>query len=497
MTGPKQFTLLDLADSDSDDGFNAQTSLPKTKDDMPAAKKPRGRPAANKVTKSEPKTTTGRVGAKATAALEKEAERLALAENTENEPPRAKRGRKPKKAVEEEADDVLATPPKSDEPAKSKGGRGRPKKDAAVLESVQKQPAAAKRGRKPAAEKVDEQPPSSPAQDDLSEIPETQPYDGMDIDAIEEQDQVEDLPKFSRYSAPPSAQRNSIYRVPPSASKRSVSSSLLDSDPSSNRRLAEMTKKYEALERKYRDLRNVAVVEAERNFDRLKQQSEEKTQSSNELIASLKSDLATQKQLAKEGLKLQQQLETSEAKIDSLQSHVTEITSSLAEAKTEIKALTMKLNAARAAEATATAQVQVATSRVPGSAMKPSAMGGRGLDQAQVQATQTGKMKENLYSDLTGLVVTGVKRDGPEDVYDCIQTGRNGTLHFKLAIANENSDENMDEAEFQYKPQLDERRDRDLIEILPEFLVDEISFPRAHAAKFYSRVLKSLTEKIE
>lgn len=63
--------------------------------------------------------------------------------------------------------------------------------------------------------------------------------------------------------------------------------------------------------------------------------------------------------------------------------------------------------------------------------MKPSAMGGRGLDQAQVQAqvqaTQTAKMKENLYSDLTGLVVTGIKRDGPEDVYDCIQTGRNGS----------------------------------------------------------------------
>ncbi|ROW09749.1 hypothetical protein VMCG_02416 [Cytospora schulzeri] len=496
MTRTKQSTLLDLADSDSDDGFNSQNSALKTIDNMAAAKKPRGRPAANKVTKPESKTTTGRVGAKATAALEKEAERLALAEKAYNEAPKAKRGRKPKKAVEEEADDALATPPHSDEPAKTRGGRGRPKKGSAVPESVQK-PTTAKRGRKPAAAKVDEQPPSSPAEDEPSEIPETQAYDGMDVDAAEEQDQVEDLPTFSRYSAPPSAQRISSYRVPFSASKRSASSSLLDSDPSANRRLNEMTKKYEALERKYRDLRNVAVVEAEKNFDRLKKQTEEKTQSSNELIASLKSDLTAHKQLAKEGKKTQQQLEASEAKIDSLQAHVTEITTSLAEAKTEIKSLTMKLNAARAAEATATAQVQVATARVPGSAMKPSAMGARGLDQAQVQATQTGKMKENLYSDLTGLVVTGVKRDGPEDVYDCIQTGRNGTLHFKLAIANENSDENMDEAEFQYKPQLDEHRDRELIELLPEFLADEISFPRAHAAKFYSRVLKSLTEKVE
>lgn len=235
---------------------------------------------------------------------------------------------------------------------------------------------------------------------------------------------------------------------------------------------------------------------------------------SSQLIASLKSDLAAQKQLAKEGQKSQQQLEASETKVDSLQAHITELTTSLAEAKTEIKALTTKLKAARAAEATATAQVQAVTARVPGSAMKPSVMSARGLD-AQVQAAQTTKMKENLYGDLTGLLVTGVRRDGPEDVYDCIQTGRNGSeysntqvvkgdkllrfslaLHFKLAIANENSDENPDEAEFLYKPQLDEHRDNQLIELLPDFLVEEITFPRPHAAKFYERVLKSMTEKI-
>lgn len=48
-----------------------------------------------------------------------------------------------------------------------------------------------------------------------------------------------------------------------------------------------------------------------------------------------------------------------------------------------------------------------------------------------------------------------------------------------------------------YKPQLDERRDAQLIDILPDFLVEEITFPRPHATKFYARVLKSLTEKLE
>ena len=37
------------------------------------------------------------------------------------------------------------------------------------------------------------------------------------------------------------------------------------------------------------------------------------------------------------------------------------------------------------------------------------------------------KLKEDLYSDLTGLMIRGVKRSPEEDVYDCIQTGRNGS----------------------------------------------------------------------
>ena len=45
-------------------------------------------------------------------------------------------------------------------------------------------------------------------------------------------------------------------------------------------------------------------------------------------------------------------------------------------------------------------------------------------------------------------------------------------------------------------PQLDANRDQDLIDILPDYLVEEISFARPHAAKFYARVMKSLTESL-
>ena len=42
-------------------------------------------------------------------------------------------------------------------------------------------------------------------------------------------------------------------------------------------------------------------------------------------------------------------------------------------------------------------------------------------------AAQVAQLKEDLYSDLTGLILRGVERKDESDVYDCIQTGRNGS----------------------------------------------------------------------
>ena len=149
------------------------------------------------------------------------------------------------------------------------------------------------------------------------------------------------------------------------------------------------------------------------------------TPAADQLIASLKAELAAQKEEAKEAARLKKQLEASEAKLDEVQTRVTSLTTSLSESRTEIKALNMKLTAARSAEASAIAKA------VPGSAMK----GGGGSaallkanSASTQQATQLAQMKEDLYSDLTGLIVRSVKRDGGEDVYDCLQTGRNGSM---------------------------------------------------------------------
>lgn len=148
--------------------------------------------------------------------------------------------------------------------------------------------------------------------------------------------------------------------------------------------------------------------------------------------------------------------------------------------------------------------------------MKNNLLNNRQAASAAEAAAQLAHKKENLYGDLTGLLVCGVKRENDEEVFDCVQTGRNGSksedeqdytipktnsnhcaaLHFKLSIAVDGSDK-FEEAQFMYMPQLDAARDEELIETLPDYLVEEITFPRLHAAKFYSRVVKALTERLD
>ena len=65
-------------------------------------------------------------------------------------------------------------------------------------------------------------------------------------------------------------------------------------------------------------------------------------------------------------------------------------------------------------------------------------------------------------------------------------------LHFKLAI-DTTTEVDYSDAEYTYRPQLDPDRDNELIELLPDFLTEEIIFPRTQASKFYSRVTKFLT----
>jgi regulator of replication initiation timing len=136
----------------------------------------------------------------------------------------------------------------------------------------------------------------------------------------------------------------------------------------------------------------------------LKQQMTE-LQSRTSDLTSMKKELAA---MSKENARL-----TSENK---------KLTDSLTTSQNESKTLSNKLAAARSSQAPE-------TKNVPGSAVKPRSNGIvlPGTAEAAKEALLA-KQKVDLYSDLTNLVILGMKRnEDEEDVYDCLQTGRNGS----------------------------------------------------------------------
>lgn len=77
------------------------------------------------------------------------------------------------------------------------------------------------------------------------------------------------------------------------------------------------------------------------------------------------------------------------------------------------------------------------------------------------------------------------------------KTDHRQALHFKLVMENADAAENYEDVELTYVPLLDKDRDAEMMEVLPDYLVEEITFPRPQASKFYARVIKSLTERAQ
>lgn len=67
--------------------------------------------------------------------------------------------------------------------------------------------------------------------------------------------------------------------------------------------------------------------------------------------------------------------------------------------------------------------------KAPGSAIK-GGVANRATAAANAEAAQSAQLaqlKEDLYSDLTGLIIRDVKSRDDDHLYDCIQTGVNGS----------------------------------------------------------------------
>jgi len=228
------------------------------------------------------------------------------------------------------------------------------------------------------------------------------------------------------------------------------------------------------------------------------------------LVSSLKSELAAQKTLGQQSRTLQKQLKDRDAEVAQLKTQADEAESQLSSAQSEIKALQTKLAAARNTAAGLESAV-----KVPGSAIKGGAANrATAAVTAEVaQSAQIAQLKEDLYSDLTGLIIRDVKSRDEDHLYDCIQTGVNGSkclffnlqrtdkllnyiaaLHFKLVIPKTTTGP-YEKAIYQYIPLLDANRDRELVDVLPDFLMDHITFERQAVTKFYTRVIDALTKR--
>ena len=144
------------------------------------------------------------------------------------------------------------------------------------------------------------------------------------------------------------------------------------------------------------------------------------------MIASLRDELATQKELAVHARAHQQELASAKASLEEAEANASQLASSLADARNEIKALQTKLSASRTAGTN--------SEKTPGSAIRgKNARTTTGSADA-THLAQTFQLKEGLYSDLTGLVLLGLDRQDDAIIYDCIQTGRNGGKSVKAVL---------------------------------------------------------------
>lgn len=136
---------------------------------------------------------------------------------------------------------------------------------------------------------------------------------------------------------------------------------------------------------------------------------------SDRLISQLKEHVTAQSALVEQGQDLQHRLERSESRNNDFQAEVNRLMTALSEARGEIKTLSAKLAASRNVESAA---ASANSTRKPGTV---------GCKTGGPDIVQVAQAKEDLYGDLTGLIVRGLRRGDEEDLFDCIQTGRNGS----------------------------------------------------------------------
>lgn len=355
--------------------------------------------------------------------------------------PKDKKAR-PAKAKEDEAEAGAPEAESEPAPAPKKTARVAKPKAAAPVEEKEIPDSQVPKARKPRSIKRANSP------ERIESIPETQAAPGDVSHTIENDDEMDidrepSLPppppvvkaasrarstSRQRHAQPVYPQRARSNSIQPRSFSRSRAGSVSDTErrmaeSEAKKKLHDMTRKYEDMRIKYDSLQELAQNAAESNFDKLKKASDEKTKDANNLIASLKREISelrkTSSTSTSEAARLRSEVASLQTSAEKAKEEAKASSSALLEAQNEVKALTAKLDAARKTS-------QAPTDKTPGSAIKQN-LGRSQMIGGSTEATKNAALKEELYRDLTGLIINSVKRKDGEDEYSCIQTGRNGS----------------------------------------------------------------------
>lgn len=190
-------------------------------------------------------------------------------------------------------------------------------------------------------------------------------------------------------------------------------------------------------------------------------------------------------------------------RIEELQEELSSMETKLELQKTECNTLKAKL------AAKASVPPPSAVSNVKGA--KPGA-----TSATAAHDTWLAEAKEDFYADLIGLTILSVKKEKNEDsekpvrIFECLATGKAGSkflhfsytgcldadrslaLHFKLYLPDDSTDTTAD---IGYVPLINAQRDKALLEAMPDYLSEEITFTRDALPKFYSKIDNVLNPK--
>jgi hypothetical protein len=275
-------TLSALVDSDSDEnGFMDSEMTPNSAaENMLASKKGRGRPkaAAAKVTKV--KTSTRRTSGRITAA--KKGKRAPLSDKTNEQ-----NATSDTEEVEEFEDTVMDNGPSEDEldatavtlkQSKSRVTKSKPANKATKVVKGEHSkftinndtPEARRIGSRSTASK-------KTAKRQVPEVIQETQESLMEVEDYGDEE-IEEPTIKPRARHVPVARATSQTRQTSVPRRRAGSASDTErNDPAIRRKLGDLTKKFDNLDLKYRNVREIGIKEAEHNFERLKKQSEEST----------------------------------------------------------------------------------------------------------------------------------------------------------------------------------------------------------------------------